>query len=166
MEQVRLAGRMRQYINSALMRNEAVGLSPNLTVSVPVPVVNAAGEQVVDAEDNLVTGKEVVIYSVLHMQHNAQRTKQWMSREGLIQDGDGNCEHRGGNVFIKLAFAYEVTTQCPRTDRKPRYLLDRCAASSVFRFRLLLFLSCFPYTRSYTCSTMPSELSNGCRVKG
>ena len=99
MEQARLAGRMRQYINSALMRNEAVGLSPNLTVSVPVPVVNAAGEQVVDAEDNLVTGKEVVIYSVLHMQHNAQRTKQWMSREGLIQDGDGNCEHRGGECL-------------------------------------------------------------------
>jgi hypothetical protein len=36
MEQVRLAGRMRRYINSALMRNSAVGLSPNLTVSVPV----------------------------------------------------------------------------------------------------------------------------------
>ena len=72
----------------------------------------------------------------------------------------------GKKIFIKLAFAYEATTQCSRTDRKPRYLLDRCAASSVFRFRLLLFLSCFPYTRSYTCSTMPNELSNGCRVKG
>ena len=36
MEQVRLAGRMRRYINSALMRNSAMGLSPNLTVSVPV----------------------------------------------------------------------------------------------------------------------------------
>jgi hypothetical protein len=46
MEQVRLAGRMRRYINSALMRNEAVGLSPNPTVSVP-----ASGEQlVVDAD--------------------------------------------------------------------------------------------------------------------
>jgi hypothetical protein len=37
------------------MRNEAVGLSPNLTVS--VPVVDAAGEQVVDAGGNLVTEK-------------------------------------------------------------------------------------------------------------
>jgi hypothetical protein len=26
----------------------------------------------------------------------------------------------GKNVFIKLAFAYEATTQCSRTDRKPR----------------------------------------------
>jgi hypothetical protein len=34
MEQVRLAGRMRRYINSALMRNGALGLSPDLSVSV------------------------------------------------------------------------------------------------------------------------------------
>jgi hypothetical protein len=81
MEQVRLAGRMQRYINSALMRNEAVGLSPNLTVS--VPVVDAAGEQVVDADGNLVTEKEAVIDSVQRMQHKAQRIKQWMSREGL-----------------------------------------------------------------------------------
>jgi hypothetical protein len=27
---------------------------------------------------------------------------------------------RGENVFIKLAFAYEATTRCSRTDRKPR----------------------------------------------
>jgi hypothetical protein len=76
MEQVRLAGRMRRYINSALMRNEAVGLSPNLTIS--VPVVDAAGEQVVDVDGNQVAEKEAVIDSVQHMQH-----KQWMPREGL-----------------------------------------------------------------------------------
>jgi hypothetical protein len=37
----------------------------------------------VDAGGNLVTEKEAVIDLVLHMQHTAQRIKQWMSREGL-----------------------------------------------------------------------------------
>ena len=34
----------------------------------------------------------------------------------------------GGELFIKLAFAYEATTQCPRTDRKSREVLTplRC----------------------------------------
>jgi hypothetical protein len=66
------------------MRNEAVGLSPNLTVSVPVvdaTVHRLTGEQVVDADGNLVTEKEAVIYSglsrdsVQHTQHKAQRIK-------------------------------------------------------------------------------------------
>jgi hypothetical protein len=48
MEQVRLAVRMRRYINSALMRNSAVGLTPNLTVSVPVK--DASGALVLDAQ--------------------------------------------------------------------------------------------------------------------
>jgi hypothetical protein len=66
------------------MRNEAVGLSPNLTVSVPVPVVNAAGEQVVDAEDNLVTGKEVVIYCPQHQQRvwGERGAGRWRERSG------------------------------------------------------------------------------------
>jgi hypothetical protein len=32
----------------------------------------------------------------------------------------GRPRASGKNVFIKLAFAYEATTQCSRTDRKPR----------------------------------------------
>jgi hypothetical protein len=44
---------------------------------------------VVDAGGNLVTEKEAVIDSVLHMQHKAQRIKQWMSREGL--EGERKC---------------------------------------------------------------------------
>jgi hypothetical protein len=66
------------------MRNEAVGLSPNLTTS--VPVVDAAGDQVVDADGNQVTEKEAVVDSVQHMQHKAKRIKQWMSREGLEEE--------------------------------------------------------------------------------
>jgi hypothetical protein len=78
MEQVRLAGRMRRYINSALMRNSAVGLSPNLTVSVPVK--DASGAQVLDAQGNRVMEKEAVTDAIQHKAHKAERIKQWMSR--------------------------------------------------------------------------------------
>jgi hypothetical protein len=74
------------------MRNEAVGLSPNL-ITVSVPVVGAAGEQVVDAGGNLMTEKEAVIASVLHIHaaQKAQRIKQWTSRVKGLKGSASGC---------------------------------------------------------------------------
>jgi len=61
-----------------------VGLSPNLTVSVPVK--DASGAQVLDAQGNRVMEKEAVTDAIQHKAHKAERIKQWMSREGLEEE--------------------------------------------------------------------------------
>jgi hypothetical protein len=84
MEQVRIAGRMRKYINSAMMRNTAVGLSPHLTVNVPC-IDEESGEQRVDLDisGKNITQKVIVTDVNKHLSYKAERIKKWMSREGL-----------------------------------------------------------------------------------
>ena len=82
MEQIRTAGRMRKYINSAMMRNTAVGLSPHLTVNVPC-IDEVSGEHSVDSSGKKITQKVIVTDVNKHLSYKAERIKKWMSREGL-----------------------------------------------------------------------------------
>jgi hypothetical protein len=84
MENIRIAGKMRKYINSSLKRNESIGLSPHLTVSEVVR--EGDGEVRVDAKGKAVLQMVVIIYTdiVAHLKHKAERIRQWMSREGLV----------------------------------------------------------------------------------
>jgi hypothetical protein len=52
------------------MRNSTVGLSPNLAVSVPVK--DASGALVLDAQGNRVMEKEAVTDAIQHKAHNTQ----------------------------------------------------------------------------------------------
>ena len=94
MEQVRLAGRMRRYINSALMRNGAAGLSrpnPTQSLTTSVPAADAAGDQVVDADGNQVTEKEAVVNSVQHMQHKTKRINPFAAGVGYTRLGHASA---------------------------------------------------------------------------
>jgi hypothetical protein len=73
---------MRKYINSAMMRNTAVGLSPHLAVNVPC-IDEGSGEQRVDSSGKNITQKVIVTDVNKHLSYKAERIKKWMSREGL-----------------------------------------------------------------------------------
>jgi hypothetical protein len=84
MEQIRIAGRMRKYINSAMMRNTAgtVGLSPHLTANVSC-IDEDSGEQRIYSSGESVTQKVIVTDVNKHLSYKAERIKKWMSCEGL-----------------------------------------------------------------------------------
>ena len=65
MENIRLAGKMRKYINSSLRRSEAIGLSPHLSVN--TPVLGAEGEQILDIQGSPVVEKVVVTVMLLNI---------------------------------------------------------------------------------------------------
>ena len=77
MERVRIAGKMRRYINSSLKRSESIGLSPHLTVS---EVVRESDEEArVDANGKAVLQMVVVTDIVAHLKHKAERIRQWIA---------------------------------------------------------------------------------------
>jgi hypothetical protein len=84
MEKVRIAGKMRKYINSSLKRNESTGLSPHLTVSEVVRESDGEVKVSYRREKGKAVLQMVVVTDIVaHLKHKAERIRQWMSRGGL-----------------------------------------------------------------------------------
>ena len=67
MEKIRIAGKLRRYINSSLKRNESTGLSPHLTVSEVVK--GSDGEEKLDVKGKAVLQMVIVTDIVAHLRH-------------------------------------------------------------------------------------------------